>query len=405
MTKSANLLEVISMCLLPKLSKNVDISENHVEYKIREDTLTSQFNVIMQLLNDMNNSEMTPDILSRLLILNLELQSVGPWFSEICKKCTEKLNKDFEGSYGYKLDNLLWHGDAVNSQKIFDKCLEDLHQKLTFEDFKKYPALHDEYKVDINPLKTIPISLLLIDDYILSNKIKGLKSCLIIMKCLTTESFQDGNYYEVIYGTLKKSTLDKDIDVTRLTLECLLQLLKIIPPGVQAKKTDDIFKRGLDQLYTEANLYRKAALFSFTTNLIEMQGVDCVNKKLLKSILCDNIDICCNDAVGEILLSDVLKCLEVWIKYCWCIWRLPSDQKFLSTLLKLLYVSCQDEEKAARIQILIITLITLCTKEEQNALYKNIEESTVHINRPEFVNTLEVIKKKYSCIINLLKIS
>ncbi|XP_059056772.1 uncharacterized protein LOC131850537 [Achroia grisella] len=394
--------EVISKCLLQKLSKNVEQSENHVEYKLREDMLASQFNTILKYINDESESEIAPDMLSQLLILDLELQSIGPWFCELSKECSEKLNNLFENLYTFKLSTVLQHLDVDDAQLVFDICFEDLHTKLTLEDFKKYPALHDvycsivqhipEYNVVINPMKIMPICLLLIDDYIVNNKLKGLKSCLIILKCLTAQNFQGGNYYEVIYGSLNKITLDKEIDVTKLTLECLLQLMKILPPEIKVKKLDDIFKRGLDQINTEANLYRKAAWFNFTTNLIEMQGVNCVDQKILKSILCDNIDMCCNEAVGEILLSDVLECLETWIKYCWCIWRFSSDQKILSTLLKLLYVSSGDEQKASKIRIVIITLVCLCTKEEQRIIYKNIEDATQQINKPEFVSSLEIIK-------------
>ncbi|KAM3960997.1 LOW QUALITY PROTEIN: uncharacterized protein ACR2FA_004944 [Aphomia sociella] len=411
MKVNADILDVISKCFTPKLSKHFEHNESHAEFKTREDLLKSYFHVIIELLNGMDYAEFTPNILSSLLILNLDLLSVGPWYRETYKEFSTKLNNLFEVFYGFKLDSLMWHGDVINVQEVFDNCLEKLHLKLTYEDFKKFPALIEvycsviqdvqEYGVVVNPITTMPISLLLMDDYIVTNKIKGLKSCTTILKCLTVQNFQDGNYYEIIYGSLKKSILEKDIDVTKLTLQCFKQLLKILPHDVKANKMDDIFKVGLDQIYTEANLSRKAVWFSFITNIIEMQGVNCVNRKILKAILCDNINICCNEAVGEILLDDVLKCVEAWIKYCWCIWKLATDQKFLAILMKLLYTSCEDEQKASKIEILIMTLIDLCTKEEQKALYKNIEESCHQINKIEFVQRLEVIRR-YLCIINLL---
>lgn len=44
-----------------------------------------------------------------------------------------------------------------------------------------------KYKVDVlNPMTILPISLLLIDDYVLPNKVKGIKCCLSVIHCLVS---------------------------------------------------------------------------------------------------------------------------------------------------------------------------------------------------------------------------
>lgn len=75
----------------------------------------------------------------------------------------------------------------------------------------------------------------------------------------------------------------------------------------QKSKLDDVFVSILDQLLTETNLYRKAECFDFTTQIIEMHGIHCVKNNLFKDIVCDNLDICSNEGVYEILVEHVLK--------------------------------------------------------------------------------------------------
>lgn len=70
---------------------------------------------------------------------------------EICDK-TESLDLDFKFSSGV--------------------CI--LHCNVFFQDTE----------IKINPVNIFPISLLLIDDILNANKIKGLTSCYAIMQCL-----------------------------------------------------------------------------------------------------------------------------------------------------------------------------------------------------------------------------
>lgn len=63
----------------------------------------------------------------------------------------------------------------------------------------------------------------------------------------------------------------------------------------------------LEQLHLESNLHRKTVCVQFLKEAILVHKVNCVNKKLLKVVLLENIHICCNDAVADILLVDVLE--------------------------------------------------------------------------------------------------
>ncbi|XP_053604202.1 uncharacterized protein LOC128671592 [Plodia interpunctella] len=399
--------ESIERCLLPKLAKAIDESEEHTEFDIRENKLNIHFPVLIKTLSGLDfrsDTDIASISLPKLIILDLELQSSGPWFRDKCKECSSQLNQAFDMKYGSNLCNLLESNKIFNPQLLFDNIIDDIHKKLTSKTFKNYPALIEvyckllngvkNYKIKLNPLSVLPISLLLVEDYNMGNKIKGLKCCLEVLQCLTSSDFSQGNYYEVIYGSLKKCLVEKDIEVTKLTLPCLLKLLSMLPSDIKVTKTDEIYKTILDQMHTESNLYRKAVCFNFTRQMIEMHGVHCIKRKLFKSVVCDALDVCSNEAVAEIMLQDVLECLSVWLKHCWCVWRLASDQKMLSLLLKILFVTSEADTTVTVLLNLVLTMVQLCTKEEQLQICKNMESFTAtHKSNQSFLNNLEIIKK------------
>ena len=81
----------------------------------------------------------------------------------------------------------------------------------------------------------------------------------------------------------------------------------------------------------------------------------------------------------------------MWIRYSWCIWKLPKDQKLLNALIKILYVA-KDEATMLQIQNLIVTLINLCTKEEQELICSNLESVPKGINN-DFLIRINSIKE------------
>lgn len=63
----------------------------------------------------------------------------------------------------------------------------------------------------------------------------------------------------------------------------------------------------LDQLTTETNLYRKMECFRFAKNIIQLHQVDCISESDFKTIICDSLDVCTNEAVADILLDVTLQ--------------------------------------------------------------------------------------------------
>ncbi|XP_045535007.1 uncharacterized protein LOC106720599 [Papilio machaon] len=376
--------QFIELCLVPKLNKNYDECKNHSEFGIRNKNLDKNFYLLLKQLEAINfkNCNNPESVISQLLILYTELSSKNTWDEANCLKCSEKLNCYFHTFYEINLTDVLFQNSVFNHQEIFDKCFENLHIKLSPAEFKKYPAQIDvylrlikdikRYNVTIVPSKILPTSLNLIDDYIIENKLNGLKSCLAILQCLNKDAFEKGNYYEVVYLSLKKLITEKDIEATKLVFECLLTLYHILPANSQKQKLDEIYNAVLDQLIIESNLYRKAECLKFTKTIISIHKIHCCNRIIFFSIISDNLDLCCNEAVSEVLLEIVLQTLKEWVKYCWCVWKFSTGHKIISNLFKVLYC-CKDERLVTEVHNLLVTLIKLCDDTEKKIIINNLE--------------------------------
>ncbi|XP_050343600.1 uncharacterized protein LOC126769101 [Nymphalis io] len=400
----SELLESINRCLLPRLDFNFEESTVHAEFDVRNKNLRHNFQLLEQCLGDLDilKTKETSAIISSLLILYKELTCDCPWNNENTQEYSKKLNIYFELLCGLRLDNILQQNSNFDVQEIYDKSLDVLHGKLTYDNFKKYPGQIEvycsivkdlrKYKVGLNPQKIFPVSLLLIDDYNNTNRSKGLICCLSILRCMEYKDFDGGNYYEVVYRSLKKTFIEKDADVTKLTHACLLELCRMFPSDVKHVKLEEIYTGILDQLYTESNLQRKAECFKFTKHIIQLHKINCVSKNIFKTIMCDSLDVCTNEAVAEILLPSMLQCLEEWIRYCWCIWKLHSDHKMISILFKVLY-TCKDEDIATHMQKLLITIISLCKTDEQEQIIADLEKA-IDMENNNFNTRVETIKQE-----------
>lgn len=388
---------IIEDCLLQKLTKTIEECEAQPEFTIRIKNLDLNFHRLLSILSEINIKEETV-VLASLKILELELDCEGPWNSNLTKEYANKLNGSFAMLFGTSLREI-FSSDIFESAILLDTCIKILHTMICADNFKNYPSLTEVYVLLVESIKEIgvgthvsqilPISLYLIEDFSNPNIVKGLKSCNKILKCLNPGSFAEGNYYEVIYRSLKNLVYVKDLDVIKLLWDCILQFLNILPEDVKDIKTNDVLTIILEQLYIETDLYRKAILFSYLTNIIDMYKVNCVRRKKIREIFCDNIDICCNDAVAEILLGNLLECIEMWVKHCWCVWRLHSNQKLLSLLLKLLYCSVK-EEFTSKIVNLLIVLINLCSKAEQKQII--LDMNACEFTSLEFNKRLDLVK-------------
>lgn len=388
--------ECINNCLISKLSTPYNEKDFHSEYQVRNNKLEQNFPKLLDLIENVDfreHPEICSSTLYSLFILYMELRTEGPWNTENTKAqdYPSKLNLAFEKKYNLKFEDILLRDDFYKSQEVFDKCIKELHQKMTLDDFKKYPGLIEvyyliisnveKYNVTLNPVTVMPVALLLVDDYITSNKLKGLECCLWILECLKPNCFSTGNYYEVIYMSFKKNMHEKDIDVTKALFKCYPCFLPKLPLDVKKAKLDDVYAGILDQLNIETNLHRKVICFYFTTKMIEMHQIHCAKKRIYKDIIHDSLDMCThNAAVYDILFIPAFECLLAWIRNCWCTWNLVSDQKILAVLLKVLYVT-RDEKTKLQIQTLMITLISLCTLEEQHIIYNNLDSTPVSLHR------------------------
>lgn len=150
--------ECINNCLLCRLSKPYLEDEYLPEFQIRKNKLNQYFPKLMLLLENVDfreQPEIASSTLYSLLILYLELKCTGPWNTEEHKleDYSEIMNRTFKAKYNIELDELLHEDDFYNAQEVFDKCIKELHQKMTIDDFRKYPGLIEVYCMLISNVK------------------------------------------------------------------------------------------------------------------------------------------------------------------------------------------------------------------------------------------------------------
>ncbi|CAK1545918.1 unnamed protein product [Leptosia nina] len=383
--KNEQFINVIDRCLVPKLAKFYEEADEYPEFQTRNNYLGDNFPIILKNLQNFTKNELqkNPTGVAILIILYYELNSNAKWNTPRLTDIAKKLNEVFIKITDISLESVFISNNSFDSEIVFYECFEMLHLKLTSDNIRLYPTQVlvycklleniQNYYMALIPSKIFPITLLLIEDSSNFYKRKGLHCCSVLLKCLKTEDFKNGNYYEVIFKTLIRNLCEKDLDLLKLTLSSILQLCKILPEFIKSNKLDELYISCLDQISMESNLYRKVEYFNFISNVITIHKEKCCNKSLFKHIVYQNLDICTNTTVIEIICKPLLLCLEQWIVYCWPVWKYSLDHKMLSSLLKVLYV-CKEEILVNLIQKIIVILISLCTPIEQKQLLHHLEK-------------------------------
>lgn len=406
----SNLKLVVESSMLRKLSKSVEESDTHYEFTIRQQHLSTNISALQELFKTVDlkdNSNLSNDILSSLILLSKELQSKGEWNTEESMNFSKSLNSGFESLYLISIDDILKSViTPFPTQTLFDLCLAKLHSKLTIQEFKHYPSLVEvycllieslaNYKVKVTPSAILPISLLLIDDYNKAYKLKGLKCCQTILKAQTQKDFLNGNYHEVIYISLGNALREKDLAVTKLLLECFMEFMRILPATEKVDTMDNIFLKVLEEMATEANFDRKLAYFAFLQKFIPIHAINCVKRKRrLFAIIVENIDMCTNQPIRKVMLDDTLKCLKIWIQYCWSGFKYTSDAKLISIMLKIMYVLEDKERKhIAETERLLEALVHLSGKDNEKQIVSSLTD---------ICNKNNKLKKRFDKLLTNLK--
>lgn len=156
--------EFINNCLLCRLSKPYLENEFLPEFQVRKNKLRQYFPKLMLLLENVDfrqQPEIASSTLYSLLILYLELKCAGPWNTKDIQSedYTGIMNRAFQAKYNIELGELLYENKFYNAQEVFDKCIKELHQKMTLDDFRKYPGLIEVYCMLISNVTIVKASI------------------------------------------------------------------------------------------------------------------------------------------------------------------------------------------------------------------------------------------------------
>lgn len=149
-------------CFLPKLSRNVEEIDNHLEYYDCK-TINLHFPLLLNAItkDDLRkHPEFNTSILPTIMLLYLERSANTPWNNETCVEYAQKLNKNFQTVYKLPLEIIFTNCDFCEIQEVFNSIVVELNLKATSQDFKKYPGLLIAYYVLMNNLKVIKTSSL-----------------------------------------------------------------------------------------------------------------------------------------------------------------------------------------------------------------------------------------------------
>lgn len=395
-------LDKISKCNLPELRKNYDESKYHGEYEVRVNTLEAGITNLLKIVIENPLDQSQSKVLSLIFVVYKELLTAGPWNPPQASDFAKNLNAEFEKVNKTSIDKIIHKNSSYNTQEVFENCMEHLHSKLTADKFKKYPSfikvyhsiiseIH-EYDIKLKPLMTMPAALVLIDDYIEENKIAGLSCCKDILTYLKFEDFNNSNYYEVLYTILKKNVYEKNLDAIRLIFDCFEKIINILPNDNTSvsknQKESELLSLAIDEMLMESNFNRKTVILKFLINIIEIHKSDCMRvKKKFMLVIIENLTLC-TDNDFKILLLDTL---ELWIKYCWCVWRYKDDKILINTLLTILYTTEKENETIKRLQELISNLYKLCSPEEQMQFDSNMKLLYDEITVEECLARMKII--------------
>lgn len=147
-------LELIKLCLIPKLSKNYEDSEDHVEFEIRDKKIDKYFCELVIRLKHVNLKDPNAEnIIFLIYILYQELLTTYSWSNANNVRLAHEIKYYFEEVHDIGVHKIIASNKVFNHQRIFYKCMEYLHSKLTSSCFKKYPALIDVYHTMVTNIK------------------------------------------------------------------------------------------------------------------------------------------------------------------------------------------------------------------------------------------------------------
>ncbi|KAG8273018.1 TEL2-interacting protein 2 [Homalodisca vitripennis] len=277
-----DLLELLKRSILPEQKYNFD--EPLQDSCFKEHILNVETNLLnaISLLTKIREGEAIPKkiVLYTILVAG-ENSTINMWTNHKIMMYADNLLKEILTRYGYS--------DLSSLLKLeVDDCLSELRPKLLKNTWKNYPAAVDSFIWILFSLKCphvgehlhsiLPTCLLLTDDHVYANKVKGLQ-CL--QHVASNVSRTDLNQYgqgAVIYKAVEHMVYLREPEIIPHLAKCLIALLSKTEQSPTSHSLtwnhfDDVLNIWLPSMEMEQKLVLREAYIENLNEFLQAMGL------------------------------------------------------------------------------------------------------------------------------------
>lgn len=357
-------------------------------------TVMSVFNIMLEKFSDeLDTNDVVrgffSHIVSEMLYCILEHVEVNLWTSELSMVMSKNLLRLFKRLYKCECDadllicnKSLSNADALKTAEnsILNQILKILNPRLTKSTWTSYPGARSVFQWCLfNTLypnlydyieKLLPPSLNFVDDYIMDNKVLGIRCLQHIMDNVSAEELRWYGHAEVVYQALKHQLYTNEANLNQVSYPAMLTVLNIIeklPSSIddvserKSRKHDEIFEIILLNAECENVIVLRQIVTKFLSDFVEVMGILTVNH-LEKILMIIENYMPVYEGPEELTRINVLNLMEKVLKITWP--RIPQYlEKILRMLLKFVCsLALQNSDRSDTVTLLLIEKVTTCLK-------------------------------------------
>lgn len=238
-----------------------------------------------------------------------------------------------------------------------------LRDYLTAEKWKHFPHIKESFGCLLKHIRfpqlsdylelVLPPSLLVIDDFEISNKVLGVGCLLHIIKNVSSEELRWYGRADVIFEAVKHCLYTHEVPLIDLTHQALLAILKVVdqPQAAQISKYDDVFLIVLQNIEFENKIILRRIYTRMLHSFIDAMGITVIRhtNRLLRIF---EMYLETYDGPEEVARFHILEALYSFLKAAWSRISGHTD-KLLKILIRFIYDISVDD-----------TLTTVVTKQD-----------------------------------------
>lgn len=298
-----------------------------------------------------------------LLLLCGEHMVADKWTTKETFKYSEELISHLCKLWQCKTILQLLIGDEYKHVGLFSAALLYLRPKLLKDTWKTYPAAVSCYQWLLFQIKSphlsphlssvLPTALIILDDFVLDNRICGIKCLNHITDNVTRTELGWNGHGDVIYNALEPLLYQREAAIVEPLVSCLITVLGKVEggyirdePNYKWSKYDDVLEKLLQTMEPEDRLALRLAYITSLPPLLEAAGLRmCRWSKRLLRVCGHYLEVAGYSQKEE--AQHAILAVQVFIRHCWPL--VPAHaQTLLEMLLRLLCDVTYKEETTGR---------------------------------------------------------